>query len=59
MGADRLIAGLTGLAGFEAAWIDILAPPKERAEQGDFRFQRGALIDHPMMSNLESSDQEH
>ena len=45
VGAGGRIAGLAGLAAFEAAGIDVLASAEERAKQGDLGFGRGAMMD--------------
>jgi hypothetical protein len=41
--ARRRIAGPAGPAAHEPARIDVLAPAKERTEQGDFVFNRGIV----------------
>ena len=45
VGAGGGVAGLSCFPTLESAWIHVLAPAKERAEQCDLFVRRGELMD--------------
>jgi hypothetical protein len=48
-----------GASTFKAAWIDVCAAAKERAEQSNFCFRRRPIIDYPASRSVERELLEH